>query len=139
MKILTFQARRFWWKSFSKTLEEVEEVQAEDEMTEAVVAFLHAESKDEEPEARKRVFKHTLKHLKWIANKRGFTNVVLHSFTHLGGDNAAPGFAQEFIEEMRDRLAATSYAVKTTPFGYFCEWDLSVYGESLAKVWKEIG
>ena len=38
----------------------------------------------------------------------------------------------------RERLGSTGYEVKTTPFGWFCEWDLSVYGESLAKVWKEI-
>ena len=36
------------------------------------------------------------------------------------------------------RLREAGYDVWTTPFGYFCEWDLSVYGESLAKVWKEI-
>ena len=28
MKLLCFQARRFWWKSFSKTLDEVEEQEA---------------------------------------------------------------------------------------------------------------
>jgi hypothetical protein len=39
---------------------------------------------------------------------------------------------------LQQRLGETGYQVWTTPFGYFCEWDLSVYGESLAKVWKEI-
>ena len=37
-----------------------------------------------------------------------------------------------------ERLAGGGYEVATTPFGWFCEWDLSVYGESLAKVWKEV-
>ncbi len=136
MKILTFQARRFWWKSFSKTLEEVEEVHVEDEVRDAVVAFLHAEIGDDEDRAR--VVRKTLKHIKWLANKRELRNVVLHSFTHLGGENAPPEFARGVIEELVERLVATGYAVKTTPFGYFCEWELGVYGESLAKVWKQI-
>ena len=64
--------------------------------------------------------------------------MVLHSFTHLGGDTAEPGFAQPLIQSIADRLNQSGYHVQITPFGYFCEWDLSVYGESLAKVWKEI-
>ena len=138
MKLLCFQAKRFRWKSFRKTLEEAADQSVEDELRDCVVVFLHAESKDEGAEPRARAFKHTLKHVKWLANKREFRNVVLHSFTHLGGDNAAPAFAQGFLTELQDRLVATDYTVKCTPFGYFCEWDLEVHGESLAKVWKEI-
>jgi len=139
MKLLTFLAKRFWWRSYSKTLEEVEETQAEDSLEEAVVVFVHAEQKDQTDEARKRVVKHALKHTKWLAGKRDFKRVVLHSFTHLGAENADPEFAQGFLDELDERLSNTGYEVKQTPFGYFCEWDLSVYGESLAKVWKEIG
>lgn len=138
MRLLTFQARRFRWKTFSRTLDTVPEIDLEDALDEAVVAFIHAETADEAPEARARVFRHTLKHLKWLANKRGMTNVALHSFTHLGADNADPAMAHAFLEELAERLRATGYTVKLTPFGYFCEWDLSVYGESLAKVWKQI-
>ena len=141
MKILTFQAKRFWWKAWSQTLEDgaADAAPIEEGVEDAVVAFLHAESKDEaDDETRRRAFKGTLKHLKWLANKRGFRNVALHSFTHLGAENASPDYARDFIVEMKERLETTGYTVKTTPFGWFCEWDLSVYGESLAKVWKEI-
>ena len=48
MRLLTFQARRFWWKSFSKTLEDVADEEVEDELTDAVVVWLHAEAGDEE-------------------------------------------------------------------------------------------
>ena len=138
MKILTFQARHFAWQSFSKTLPEADDVAVDERVEEVVVAFLHAERKDEEPEERKRAFKHTLKHIKWLANKREMKNVVLHSFTHLGAENADAVFARDFLDELGERLAGTGYAVKTTPFGWFCSWDLSVYGDSLAKVWKEV-
>ncbi len=138
MRLLMFQAKRFWWKSFSKTLENVEDLQtpSEDEVRDAVVAFMHIEAKDAAD--RDDVFRKTLKHLKWLANKRELKNVVLHSFTHLGGENAEPEFAVSFITELGDRLRSTGYAVWITPFGYFNEWELSVYGESLGKVWKEL-
>ena len=138
MKLLCFQARKFWWKSFSKTLDTVEDQDVEESVDDCIVAFIHAETKDEDEEARRRVFKHTLKHLKWLANKREMSKVVLHSFTHLGGENASPEFARDFLHELSERLQNTDYRVWITPFGYFCEWELNVHGESLAKVWKEI-
>ncbi len=136
MRLLMFQAKRFWWKSFSKTLENVEDIQEEDAVTDAVVVFMQVEAKD--AAAREEVFRKTLKNVKWLANKRELKRVVLHSFTHLGGENAEPEFAATLIAELAGRLAATGYDVRITPFGYFNEWDLSVYGESLGKVWKEI-
>ena len=136
MRMLLFMARRFWWKSFSKTLEAVVDVEDEQTVEEAVVVFMHVEAKD--AATRDEVFRKSLKNIKWLAGKRDMRRVVLHSFTHLGGENAEPAFAGGFIAELADRLAATGYDVRVTPFGYFNEWELSVYGESLGKVWKEI-
>lgn len=136
MRMLMFMAQRFWWKSFSKTLADVEDVQVEDAVADAVVVFMQAEAKD--AAARDEVFRKTLKNIKWLANKRELKRVVLHSFTHLGGENAEPAFAAAFIAELADRLRATGYEVWITPFGYFSEWELKVYGESLGKVWKEV-
>ena len=100
--------------------------------------FVHAEASDADEERYGSVSRQVLKHIKWLANKRGLKNIVLHSFTHLGGETAQPAVAESFIDTTAQRLRDTGYQVWTTPFGYFCEWDLSVYGESLAKVWKEI-
>jgi Archaea-specific editing domain of threonyl-tRNA synthetase len=136
MRLLMFQAKRFWWKAFSKTLENAQDVEAEESVDEAVVVFMHVEEKD--ATNRDDVFRKALKNVKWLANKRDLRRVVLHSFTHLGGQNADPGFAGDFIRELADRLRATGYDVWVTPFGYFNEWELSVYGESLGKVWKEL-
>lgn len=138
MKVLTFLARRFWWKAYSRTLDSVEESAEEGSLEETVVAFVHAEARDEDEAARARVRRHLLKHLKWLAGKRELENVVLHSFTHLGGENADPAFAQGLLDEVASRLRDSGYEVRQTPFGHFCEWGIDVYGESLAKVWKEI-
>jgi len=136
MRLLTFQAEHFSWRSFSKTLPEVEDVEIDESVADALVVFMHIESGDADD--HKRVFKHTLKHVKWLANKRELKTVVLHSFTHLGGENASPEYAIGFMAELDDRLISTGYTVRQTPFGYFCSWDLRVYGDSLAKVYKAI-
>jgi len=135
MKLLLFQAKRFYWASFSKTLDHVPEQDVAQTVEEALVVFLHAEIGDE---TNSRLETKVVKNIKWLANKRTLKNIVLHSFTHLSGSTAAPEFAQELLNRLEERLANTGYQVWQTPFGYFCEWDLSVYGDSLAKVFKEL-
>ncbi len=137
MKILTFQARRFAWKPFAQTLPDAAPAR-EGEASETVVAFVHVEGQDLTEERSASVFRQTLKHLKWVANKRGLRTIVLHSFTHLGGKSAPPEEALDFLNRLAERLRNTGYTVYITPFGWVCEWELSVYGESMAKVWKEI-
>ena len=135
MKLLLFQAKKFYWASFSKTLEDALEQEVAETVTEALVVFLHAEVEDEEnPKLETKV----VKNIKWLANKRGLKNIVLHSFTHLSGSTASPAFAQNLLDRLEERLHNTGYRVWQTPFGYFCEWELAVYGDSLAKVFKEI-
>ena len=138
MKLLCFQAKRFWWKTFEKTLAEAPDQEIESEVRDAVIAFVHVEAADVTPEREPSVFRQTLKHIKWLANKRDLRAVVLHSFTHLGGDSAPPTEAGAFLAKLRERLGENGYDTHLTPFGYFNEWDLSVYGDSLAKVWKQI-
>lgn len=135
MKLLLFQAKQFYWKSFSKTLDSMPDQDVVETVPEAVVVFLHAEAEDEaQPGLETKV----VKNIKWLANKRQLKNIVLHSFTHLSGSTASPEFAQNLLNSLEQRLRHTGYQVWQTPFGYFCEWDLSVYGDSLAKVFKEI-
>jgi len=138
MKLLCFQAKRFRWKTHSKTLPDVADQDIDQEVSDTVVIFLQAEAADGDSERNASVLRQTLKHIKWLANKRELNNIVLHSFTHLGGLTAPAELAESLITALQQRLSETGYQVWTTPFGYFCEWDLSVYGESLAKVWKEI-
>ena len=138
MKLLCFQAKRFRWKTHSKTLPEAPAQDVDQTVEATLVVFIHAEARDAEEERKTSVQRQTLKHIKWLANKREFNHIVLHSFAHLGGETAAPANAEALITTLAERLREAGYKVWLTPFGYFCEWDLSVYGESLAKVWKEI-
>jgi len=136
MKLLMFQASRFRFSPFLKTLPEAEDQDVEEDLREVAVIFVHAEAED--MERRDRVLGKALKNIKWLANKRGLRKVVLHSFTHLSESKAEAGFARASLEELAGRLGRVGYSVWITPFGYTCEWDLSVYGDSLAKVFKAL-
>jgi hypothetical protein len=136
MKLLMFQARRFRFKTFLKTLADADDQDVEQDLADVAVIFVHAESEDEP--RRDKVFATTLKNTKWLANKRSLKRIVLHSFTHLSSSKAEPDFARGFLEDLAARLRSTGYEVWVTPFGYTCEWDLSVYGESVAKVFKTL-
>ncbi|MEM9693364.1 MAG: threonyl-tRNA synthetase editing domain-containing protein [Myxococcota bacterium] len=134
MRLLTFLVDSFRWTPFSRTLETAPDA-AGGAVEQAVVVFFHIEEADV-GEGRSSVFRKTLKHIKWLANKRELKTIVLHSFAHLGGSSAEPEAARAFIEELRERLEATGYAVEVTPFGWFHQWSIDVRGESLAKVFK---
>jgi hypothetical protein len=135
MKLLMFYTHSWWYKTASRTLDDVPETQKQEDMQGAVVIFFHSEEKDEENYSG--VLKKFLKNIKWIAGKFDTKNVVLHSFNHLAVSKASPKFAGELLTESIERLQRTGYTVMNTPFGYFNEFKMHVAGDSLAKVFKE--
>jgi hypothetical protein len=136
MKLLMYLAKEFTFRPFEKTLPEANDSAGEVTTVDAAVIFVHSEPQDEvDPSGLETKF---VKNIKWIAGKRGFQNIVLHSFTHLAEISASPQFAEAFLQRAAQRLRSTGYQVTLTPFGWVCEWDLSVYGESLAKVFKSL-
>jgi len=136
MRLLMFYAVSWWYRTASKSLPEVPDVDREETVDEAAVIFFHAEARDEQDRAG--VTRKFLKNTKWIAGKFDTKNIVLHSFNHLGTSKASPEFAWGLLQEVRERLETAGFQVIATPFGYFHEFDIHVAGDSLAKVYKEI-
>ena len=130
-----FYTKEWWYKSATRTLDNVPEEDREESVSGAVVIFFHAEEKDESDFAG--VAQKFLKNVKWLAGKFGTKNVVLHSFNHLSSSKSSPEFALRLLQEVRQRLENTDYSVMLTPFGYFNEFRMHVAGDSLAKVFKE--
>jgi hypothetical protein len=58
----------YWYRPFSKTLEQAEDASGEEEVPEAAVILVHAEVEDEQ--RRSKVLTKALKNVKWLANKR---------------------------------------------------------------------
>ncbi len=136
MKLLMFLAKQFTFRPYEKTLLEAGDGGGELQVVDAAVIFVHSEPQDEAaPDGLETKF---VKNVKWIAGKRGFKNIVLHSFTHLAEKSASPQSAESLLQSAAERLRNTGYDVTLTPFGWVGEWDLSVYGESLAKVYKSL-
>ena len=133
MRILSFQAKHFRWQAHSQTIPQAEPP-SQGEANDAAVFWLQVEANDLTDEAR--IFQRTLKQIKWVANNKNLRTVVLHSFAHLGGESAEAEEARMLLNKLSDRLTATGYEVKTTPFGWFCGWSLDVYGDSMAKIYR---
>ena len=134
LKLLMFNVREFWYKTFSKTLENVEENEKEETFRDVIVVFANVEKEDEEKTAR--MIRKTVKNVTWLARKTSRNRIVLHSFAHLSDSKSSTQFAQEAFKTIEERLKNKAYDVFVTPFGYFLEFKLHVSGESLAKVWK---
>ena len=56
-----FDTESFWFETFSKTLDHVEDIKAEEKIDDAAVIFMHVELEDEERKSK--VVKSALKNL----------------------------------------------------------------------------
>lgn len=136
MKLLMFNVKEFWYKTFSKTVEGMKDVEKEENIENAIVVFVNVEKEDEEKAAK--IINKTIKNVTWLARKTGRNKIVLHSFAHLSKSKSSVEFAQEIFKSLEGKLKDKGYEVFTTPFGYFLEFRIHVLGESLAKVWKDL-
>ncbi|WMW22527.1 threonyl-tRNA synthetase editing domain-containing protein [Methanolobus mangrovi] len=136
MKMLMFDTEYFWFETFSKNLDHVDDLETEERIEDTAVAFIHAEVEDEP--RKDKVVKKAVSNLKWYLNKVNKNRIVLHSFAHLSSSKSSPEFAMEVLSEIKTKLENKEVEVHTTAFGYFSEFSIHVRGESLAKVFKEI-
>jgi hypothetical protein len=101
----------------------------------AVVAFVHVEPKDLEDGSSAET--KLVKNAKWLARKWEITEIVLHSFTHLGEEKADPNIAQRLLDRAQERLIRAGYSTHQTPYGYFLDLSIEAKGHPLARIYKE--
>lgn len=131
-----FYVHEFWFRTTHRVLDSVEELDHDERVKEAVVAFIHAEAEDEAQSSK--VLTKMVKNIKWLAGKFNSKNIVLHSFSHLSGSSASPEFARQILVDAQKRLQTVGFTAQMTPFGYLHEFSVHVSGESLGRVFKEI-
>ncbi len=136
MKLLMFRVSEFWYKTYSKTLENVVIQEREETTGEGLVVFMQVEKEDEGREDKLRG--KAVDNIKWLLNKTNTKSVVLHSFAHLSESKSTPEFAQKLIESLGNSLNEHGVSTHVTPYGYFLEFKIHVLGESLAKVFKSL-
>jgi hypothetical protein len=134
MKLLMIYCSKFGYNPAIKTLEDFEEVSNSLVFENALVAFIHAELKDEED--LKNVETKLLKNIKWAAGKNNTRNIVLHSFAHLAETKADPHKTKEIFNKVEERLKNADYQCAQTPFGYFLDLDMQAPGVSQARIFS---
>lgn len=118
-----------------KNLEEVEIVEEGKMYENILVAFIHAEAKDEEdPKATETKL---VKNLKWGARKNESRRILLHSFAHLSTSKASPEFTKKLFDTVQARLIKSDYETFQSPFGYFLDLNIQLPGYSQARIFKE--
>ncbi len=136
MKLLMFNTKEFWYKTYSKTIERLKDISKEQCIKESLIIFANVEKEDEEKS--RKIIRKSINNIRWLAKKTGRKRIMLHSFAHLSKSKSSVEFAQNILIEIAEKLEDKGYEVFTTPFGYFLEFRIHVLGESLAKVWKSL-
>lgn len=135
MKLLIFYVHKFTYQTSHKGLENVDDLELDNSIENALVGFIHAEEKDEENQNY--VETKLVKNLKWAARKNETNKIVLHSFNHLSSSSADPIFTKLLFDNVESRLANSDYETTQTPFGYFLNLDMQAPGKPLARIFKE--
>ncbi|HEY9115223.1 MAG TPA: threonyl-tRNA synthetase editing domain-containing protein [Bacteroidales bacterium] len=134
MKLLMIYCSQFGYNPSVKTLEDFEEVSDSRMFENALVAFIHAETQDEEN--FKGVETKLLKNIKWAAGKNNTKKIVLHSFAHLAETKADAHLTKELFDKVEERLKNAEYQCAQTPFGYFLDLDMQAPGVSQARIFS---
>ena len=134
MKLLMIYCDSFSFRPTIKTLESFDDVLEKEIFQNTLVAFIHAEEKDEQD--MKSVETKMVKNLKWAAKKNDTRNVVLHSFAHLAETKADPNFTKELFDKVEARMKNADYVCNQTAFGYCMDLDVQAPGVSQARIFK---
>ena len=135
MKLLMIYANKFAYKTSVKTLESAPTSDEEKTIENALLGFIHIESKDEENLST--IETKLIKNVKWAARKNETNTVVLHSFAHLAESKADPEVTKRLMDNAESRLINAGYVTYQTPFGYFLDLDIKAPGHALARLFKE--
>lgn len=136
MKLLMIYAKRFGYKTTTRTIESVPDVDKEETMENVLVGFIQIEKDDEKD--LKYIETKLVKNLKWAARKNNTQKIVLHSFAHLSRSRASLELTKELLDNAEERIDKTDYQASQTPFGYFLDLDIQAPGESLARIFEDV-
>jgi hypothetical protein len=137
MKVLVIYADEFSFLPAQKNLDEADDISEGATYTNSIVAFIHMEEADAEPDVKSRE-KKLVNHLKWTARKNKCNKIVLHSFAHLADSKAPAAFTKEVFDLAEKRLKNGGFETAQTPFGYFLDLVIKAPGHSLARIWASL-
>jgi len=102
MKLLILYTTKFGYKTTKKGLDSIDDLDESRIYTDALVALIHVEEKDEEKLST--VETKMIKQIKWAARKNETNKIILHSFAHLSESKASPGLTKQLFDSAEQRL-----------------------------------
>ena len=97
MKLLMLHAKQFWYKPHADSAGA-----KSDDITDAIVAFIHVEEND--VNKADDVIDRAVGNLRWMAKKNETDKVVLHSFAHLSSSKSDPETANNMVQKIGEKL-----------------------------------
>ena len=137
MKVLVMYVDEFKYQPAQKNLETAESKEQGAKFTNSILAFIQAETADEEYDLTSRE-KKLVNHLKWTARKNNCKSIILHSFAHLAESKASAEFTKSLFNLAEKRLKNAGFETAQTPFGYFLDLEIKAPGYSLARIWAAL-
>ena len=68
MKLLMFHVNEFWYKTFSKTLDKVDNIDKEEKVGKGLVIFIQVEKEDED--RKNKIKKKAFENIIWLAKRQ---------------------------------------------------------------------
>lgn len=134
MRVLLFYANHYTWRDAKK--DEMGKYLYNDEtITNGVVAFVHVEPQDNDPE--KNIIARALKQIKQTAKRWETETIVLYSFAHLGEVKAEPNQAKSMVKKISKRLSSVGYVVLCTPYLSYVDFMIDTPGAPNSRVYRE--
>ncbi|MBI9033690.1 MAG: hypothetical protein JEZ03_04375 [Bacteroidales bacterium] len=133
MKLLIMYADEFSYDLASKKLENAIANESENNYKDILIAFIHAEEKDELETGIEQAL---IKHIKYAAQKNNTSKVLLHSFTHLSESKSTPEFAKQLMATAKTRLESSKYDVVLAPFGFYLNVNIQNPGYQYSRIFR---
>ncbi len=134
MRTLLFYAENYTWRD-SKKDDQGEYLYPDDTITNGIVAFVHVEPDDNDPE--KSIMPRLLKQIKQTAKRWDTETIVLYSFAHLGEVKAEPNQAKSMVKKINKRLSKVGFTVLCTPYLSYVDFALTTPGAPNSRVYRE--
>ncbi len=141
MRILLFHARKFSYKAREKAIDDADDLEREDIVSEyegenVLVAFVTVEEKD--AQFSQSEIERIVDDIADVALKLKVSSIVLYPYAHLSKKLAPPSEAKEVIEAVFKTLRRyENLKVVRAPFGWYKEFLLHCYGHPLAELSRE--
>ena len=135
MRFLSFHVNNFKSKvtkrGRSKIFEELEGIEKENSVDNAIVLFISFDKTDESNPA---ILENGVLEIEKITKQLKISNVVLIPFAHLFGDLSSPEYALHSLKELEKLLQKKEYSTLKLPFGWFNELEMKAKGHPLSRI-----